>query len=165
MWVFIIFGLAMIVFMLWVWAAKLYRFRETKLKTRMTYALGMSLFFTLFFLWQTGGKIQVIGKGLLFGMVLSVPLSFYSKRWLDRRMHGTTILYKRKQFLRNLIVVIPAAVVMRVLLDLQWGQQIFDAKWSAVGLGVCWLITQLFILAYIVKLERKLGGPILEDQK
>lgn len=165
MWFSIVFAIGIVLFISFAFVARLHKFKGTRFKTRMNYGLGVSLFFTLLYLWQTDGKMQIIGKGLLLGAVLCVPFCLYSKRWIEKRIEGTTIFYKRKQYFRRLILLIPIAVLTMIFFHLHWGKQVLNARWPILGLCISWLISQFFILSYVAKLERKLGRPILEDQK
>ncbi len=178
MWPSIIFGLGMIALLTFARVGKLYKFKGTKLKKRMSYALGFWFCFILYFLWQ--GEMQGIGKSLLLGAVLCIPWCFYKKRWLKKRIEGTTIFYKRKrslrkQYLRTLSWAIPITILFPilvvVLLRVDSGERIREAliileatlPWLGFGFGFAGFTSQVFILLYVVKLERKLGTPILED--
>jgi len=136
MWLSIIFGLGMIALLTFAYVGKLYKFKGTKLKTRMSYALVFLFCFILYFLWQ--GEMQGIGKSLLLGAVLCIPLCLYKKRWLKKRIEGTTIFYKRKrslrrQFLRTLSWAIPITILVPILVvvlpHVAFGERILEATW------------------------------------
>ena len=162
------FGLGMIAFLLFMYVGKLYKFKGTKLRTRMNYSLGFSLFltlfFTLFFLWQTDDKMHVIGKSLLLSAVLCVPSCFYSKRSIEKRIEGTTIFYKSKQYSRNLLSSVPISILLMIFF-IYFGKKIFEAAWPILGLSFTLFTTTVFLWFYVARLEKKLGSLILEDQK
>lgn len=83
MWDATIFFLVMTSFIVFAYAAKLCRFKGTKLKIRMIYALAISLFFTLYFLWITKGDAEIIEKGLLVGGLAAIPFATFTKWWMD----------------------------------------------------------------------------------
>jgi hypothetical protein len=168
MWWGIIFGLGMISFVTFSYVAKLHKFKGTKLKTRMNYSLWVSIFFMLLFLWQSHGEIKVIVTSLLLGVVLSVPVYFSTKRWIEKRIEGTAIIYERDVYTRNLrrsyLWVIPLTILTLIYVHTGFGeyvQQIIDV--IGLGLGFSYFIANVFILFYIVRVERKLGVPILEN--
>jgi tetratricopeptide (TPR) repeat protein len=164
-WYLIISVSGLIVFLVIIYVTKLYKFKGTKLKTRMNYALALSLFFTMLTLWQTGGEIQVIGKGFLLGCFLGVPLCFYYKKWTDSRIQGTKIFYKKGQRFRNLLWMIPLFILFQLFVHQDLGKKFLEAEWPMLGIVFSWFISQVFVLFYIIKIERKLGKPILEDEK
>ncbi len=165
MWMAIIFLTGMLAFLSLIIFAKLYKFKGTKLKTRMNYALALSLFFTLCFLSQTQGKAQIIGRGLILGAILSIPFCFYNKRWIDKKIEGTKIFYKMKRIYINALWTVLAVVIMQLLMLQDTGKKFISSIWPILGLCLAWFFSQVFIFFYVVKLERKLGVPILEDRK
>ncbi len=116
MWMAIIFFIGMLVFLSLAIFAKLYKFKGTKLKTRMSFALALSLFFTLYFLWQSQGNTQIISKGLVLGIILSVPFCFYNKRWIDNKIEGTKIFYKTKRTYLNILWAVLGVVIVQLLM-------------------------------------------------
>ncbi|MHC4457214.1 MAG: hypothetical protein ACYS0I_09000, partial [Planctomycetota bacterium] len=82
------------------------------------------MFFTILFLWPTDGKLQVIINGVLLGMVLCGPLYFLIKNEIKKKIEGTTIYYKQKQYLRSLIVVVPIIILSSIFFRLEWGRKI-----------------------------------------
>lgn len=165
MWLSIIFAIGIIGFLSFVYFAKLYRFHGTKLKTRMNYALALSLFFLLLFLYQTEGQLQIIGKGFLLGVALSIPFCFYSKRWIDKKIEGSTIFYKNRQYVRSFLWGILIFILFQIFVHQEFGRQIIEDIWPILGLSFSWFVSQVFILFYIVKRERILGRPILEEKR
>ncbi|MFC1692582.1 hypothetical protein ACFL1R_03655 [Candidatus Latescibacterota bacterium] len=130
--------------------------RKTKFRTKKAYSSGWFLFITLLFLWTAHGNMQIIGKSIIFGTLLCVPLCIYEKRWIDKRIEGTT-LYQR---LRHDSRVIPI-----VILFLCFWKQIVGLIWPITGFFFALFSTQVYILFYALILERKFGAPILEDEK
>lgn len=165
MWLPIFFFIVMIFFILFTIVTKLYKFKGTKLKTRLNYGLMLSLFFTLFFLWLTAGDIRIILKGFALGVILGIPFCWYYKIWLRKKVEGTTIFYKRRPYLRNLLILIPLFIIFQILLHTNWGQIIFDAKWPILGISLSFFFSQAYILFYVIYVEKKLGTSILEDQR
>jgi hypothetical protein len=165
MWTGIIFFSGILVFLLLTILTKLYKFKGTKLKTRMSYALALSLFFTLYFLWQTQGKAQIIGRGLILGMLLSIPLCLYHKRWIDNKIEGNKILYKMKKTYLNILWAVLGVVIVELLMSQDTGKQFMASIWPILGLCLAWFFSQVYIFFYVVKLERRLGVPILEDKR
>ncbi len=165
MWFSIVFGLGIAVFLVIQYITKLYRFKGTKLKTRMNYALAVSLFFTILGLWQTSGSLQLIEKGILLGLFLSPLLCVYSKKWTESKIRDTTISYKKVQRIKRLFWTLPIVILSQFLLHQDLGRQFVEAKWPMLGIALSWFISQMFVMSYIIKLERASGKPILEDEQ
>jgi hypothetical protein len=165
MWEAIIFFLGVLCFLFFILLSKLYKFQGTKLKVRMNYALVLSLFFTLFNLWQSKGDIQIIVRGLMLGIILGIPFCVYSKRWIDKKMEGATIFYKSTSIYLNVFWALFGVVLVQVLMTRESWKKFVESVWPILGLCLSWFISQVFIFFYVVKLERKLGAPILEDNK
>jgi len=163
MWMAIVFFVGMLVFLTFILFSKLYKFKGTKLKVRMSYGLALSLFITLFYLWQTNGNLNKIGKGLIFGIVLGIPFCFYSKRWLDSKIEGANIIYRKKNTYLNLVWAFVGFISMELLMFQGAGRTIMEAVWPLLGLCLSWFFSHVFTFYYVVKLERYLGAPILED--
>ena len=168
MWFSIVFGLGLIVFLAIQYITKLYKFKGTKLKTRMNYALAVSLFFTVLSLLQTGGDLKIVEKGILLGLFLGVPLCFYYKNWTEKRIKGTTIFYKHHQRFKGFLW----AILLLILFELferfshqDFWKRILEAKWLMLGIAFSWFISQVFVLLYVIKIEAKLGKSILEDEQ
>ena len=98
----LVFGL--IVFMVLSFYAGIYK--GTKFRTRKAFSSGWFLFITLLLLWSTKGNVQLIKKGLLFGIVLSIPFCVFEKRWIDRRIEGTTRKQRLRRQLWEILVII-----------------------------------------------------------
>ncbi len=165
MWTGIIFFSGILVFLLLSILAKLYKFKGTKLKTRMSYALALSLFFALYFLWQTQGNVDIIGRGLFLGVVLSVPFCLYNKRWIDKKIEGTKIFYKMKKTYLNVLWAVLGIAMVELIMSQDTAKKIITSRWPVLGLCLAWFFSQVYIFFYVVKLERKLSTPILEDKK
>ncbi len=131
----------------------------------MSFALAMSLFMTLYFLWQTQGNTQIISRGLVFGIILSVPFCFYNKRWIDNKIEGTKIFYKTKKTYLNILWAVLGVVIVQLLMVQDAAKKIITSIWPIFGLCLSWFISQVFSFFYVIRLERKLGAPILEDKK
>ncbi|GEM_PF-3254902 len=167
---YIFFGFGMLGFIIFSYVAKLHKFKGTRLKMRMHYGLGASLFFTLLFVFQSDGEMEVMVKGLLLGLILSIPLYYYSKKWMNKRIDGATILYERSQYKQNLkeylLWSIFSIILVTILSAKGLLEQILEStRWLFLGLCFSWFIAQVLILFYINKLEKKLGAPIIEDEK
>ena len=144
----------MIVFMVLSFYAGIYK--GTKFRTRKACSSGWFLFITLLLLWSTKGNVQIIEKGILFGLVLSIPFCIFEKRWIDRRIEGTTRKQRLSRQLWEILVII---------LFLCFWKQIVMPVWPSLGFFFALFSTQTYILFYAIKLERKLGTPILENEK
>lgn len=169
MWDIILFPIGLIGFLIFIYVAKLYKVKGTKFKTRAGYFSAVSLFFTLLMLLRTEGDMKIIGKGVLLGIVLSAPYYLSSRRWLKNTIQGPTIYYKRGQQLKSFIWLILFAIFLQILGHQAYMKQAFDAIWTSVwpllGLAFAWFISQGYVLFYVIKIERELGSPILEDEK
>ena len=130
--------------------------RRTKFKTRKAFSSGWFLFITLLFLWSTGGNTEIIRKGLLFGLVLCVPYCIYEKRWIDKRIEGTTREQRILHELRNIPIII---------LFLLFWKIIVEPIWPCLGFFFALFLTQVCTLLYVIKLEKDSGAPILENEK
>ena len=164
MWMAIILFVGILGFLIFILLSKLYKFQGTKLKVRMNYALAVSLFFSLFILWRTKGDIQIICKGFALGIILGIPFCVYSKRWLDKKIEGAKILYKMKNIYLNILWSFLGLVLVEILMNRESSRKLIASTWPILGLCLSWFFSQVFIFLYVVKLERKLGAPILEDK-
>jgi tetratricopeptide (TPR) repeat protein len=164
-WYLIVSVSGLIIFLVIIYVTKLYKIKGIKLKTRMSYALVLSLFFTILALWQTGGEIQVIWKGLLLGCFLGVPFCLYYMKWIDSKLQGTKIFYEKGQRYKYLLWMIPLFILLRLFIRHDLGEKFLEAKWPMLGIVFSWFIAQVFVLFYIIKIERKLGKPIVEDEQ
>lgn len=164
MWMAITFLTVMLGFLTFILFSKLYKFQGTRLRVRMTYAMALSLFFTLYFLWQTQGNIYIIGRGILVGVVLFIPFSLYDKRWLDRKIEGTKIVYKRKRIYWNLLWVFLIIIVTQLLMTKHFFRAVLASTWPMLGMSFGWFLTQAYLLSHVIKIEKKLGTPILEEK-
>lgn len=160
-----VFVIGTIAFMILMLAAKLHTFKGGALKTRVYFALAISLFFTFLLLFRSDGKIHIISKGFLLGIILFIPFWLYTKRWLEKRIEGAVIFYKRKQFRNMLLFLIPVSIIVQISLRTDYGRQIIETTWPFLGLSFSWLFSQVFVLFFIERLERKLGRPIIEDER
>jgi len=131
----------------------------------MNYALAVSLFFTVLSLWQTGGALQIVEKGILLGLLLGVPSCFYSKKWTENKIKGTTIFYKRGLRFKRLLWTIPFVILFELFINQDLGKQFLETKWPMLGIAFSWFISQVFMLFYVIKIERASGKPILEDEQ
>ena len=154
MWVAYIFIFGMMVFLLLSFIAGLHK--GTKFRTRKAFSSGWFFFITLLFLWSTKGNMLLIGNGLLLGAVLFIPFSIYEKRWIDKRIEGTTRTQRLKHDTWSILIII---------LFLGLWKQIVVPIWPSLGFFSAWFSTQVYILFYAIKLERKFGAPILENEK
>jgi len=163
MWMPTVFFVGMLGFGALILFSKLYKFKGTKLKKRISYAMALTLFFTLFFLWQTQGNIHTIYKGLIVGIFLCAPLCIYTKRWIDKKIEGNKILYKKRNILINTFWAVLLGVFIEEFMPQGYGKTIFESIWPIFGLCLAAFISQVYLFYYVVKLERKIGAPILED--
>jgi len=154
MWLAYIFVFGLFVFLILSFVAGLHK--GTKFRTRKAFSSGWFFFITLLFLWSTQGNIQLIINGLLLGAILFIPFSIYEKRWIDRRIEGTT----RQQRLRH-----DSWSILVLIIFLMFWKQIVAPIWPSLGFFFAWFSTQVYILYYAIKLERKSGTPILENEQ
>ncbi|HWR58141.1 MAG TPA: hypothetical protein VN328_04560 [Thermodesulfovibrionales bacterium] len=159
------FFIVMLVFLAVILYLKLYKFQGTRLRVRMSYALALSLFFTLYFLWQTQGNIHIIGRGILVGVILFIPFSLFDKRWLDKKIEGTKIVYKKKGIYLNLLSVFLVVILTQLLITRDFFKAVLELTWPMLGMCFGWFLTQAYLLLHVIKLEKKLGAPILEEKK
>lgn len=165
MWMGIIFFIGILSFLALMLFLTLHKFQGTRLRVRMSYELALSLFFTLYFLWQTQGNVNIIVRGMLLGVVLFIPFSLYDKRWLDKKIEGAKIVYKKKRLYLNILLVVAAVIVTQLLMTSKYFRALFESTWPPLGMCFGWLLTQAYLLFHVIKLEKKLGMPILEENK
>lgn len=145
--------------------AGLHKFKGTKLRTRMKFVIGGVFIFILLFC-QIIEDLHQIEKGFKYGLIFTVPIYIYRKRWLEKRIEGTTVFYKKKARLRNFIELVIYGMVLILLYSIDWiGQIVVDNIWLTLGFSISYLISEIFALFYVVKMEKKLNESILEDQK
>ena len=130
--------------------------RTTKFRTKKAFSSGWFLFITLLFLWSTGGNMEILRKGILFGAIICAPFCVYEKRWIDQRIIGTTREQRILHELRNVPIIF--------LFILFW-KHIVEPIWPCLGFFFALFLTQVYTLHYVIKLEKDLGAPILENEK
>lgn len=151
-----IFGTAITFYLIFGFFIGIYKPEGTTFRTRKTFSSGWFFLITSLFLWSADGNILLIGKGLLLGAVLCVPFCIYEKRWIDRRIEGTT--RSERLFHESLGILV-------IILFLCFWKQIVRTIWPSLGFFFAWFSTQVYILIYVIRLERKLGSSILDDEK
>ncbi|MEW5759202.1 MAG: hypothetical protein AB1779_00375 [Candidatus Thermoplasmatota archaeon] len=162
--------LGIVAFLIFAFFAKLFQLKGTKFKTRVIFGLAFCVYLTLIIflivLWLTENVIQNIGRGIIFGVILSIPwLYFYYKiGWPEKRIKGGTLLYDKRDIRRNVLGVIVATPVVCVIMMLVGPTNlIFGYIWVMLALVIAWLISQIFLLFRVIRLESKLGASIIEN--
>jgi len=56
-------------------------------------------------------------------------------------------------------------IVLQLFIRHDLGEKFLEAKWPMLGIVFCWFVAQVFVSLYIIKIERKLGKPIVEDEQ
>ena len=131
-----------------------------KLKLSVIIGLGLILAITLIYsiLTLRDSRVQVIVMSILLGSVLSVPICFISRKYLCKGIEGTTMHYKERNFLIDLLWFLP----LMLFLDSNYGQKIYHAGWPILSFLFAFCIERAFILNYVIKLEKKLGASITQ---
>ena len=131
-----------------------------KLKLSVIIGLGLSLALTLVYLILTlrDSRVQIIVISILLSSVLSVPICFFSRKCLCKRIEGTTIHCKEGIRLIDLLWFLP----LLLFLDSNYGQKIVDVGWPILSVLFAICIERVFTLNYVIKLEKKLGSPITQ---
>jgi hypothetical protein len=155
--------IAPVIIILYIFVGKLYHFKGGGLRKRMYSLLGLSLFFTLATLGYSEKDITVIGRGIVLGSILCLPFYYFTKRDMEKRIKGNIIYYKHRHLFKNFLLAASAITITHILFRTNIGRQILITNGVILGLCFAWFISQIFILIYIAKLERKLGTSILED--
>lgn len=162
---FLLFIAMPLIFILYIFVGKLYHFKGGGLRKRMYYALGLSLFATLATLGYSEKYITVIGRSILFGSILFLPFYYFTKRDIEKRVKGNVIYYKHRHLFKNFLLVASIMTITHILFRTNIGRQILITNGVILGLCFAWFISQIFILIYIAKLEKKIGTSILEDEE
>jgi len=135
----------------------------TKLKIKLVFGLVISLFFTLYLIYLNDGDFFIILKSLLLGLVISFLFSIYNRKWLLKNIKGTILFINKHKSRRTLLKKIIFVVIIAIPLYIVTRQ---GYRWPIIGLGMSWIFSIIFNLFYIIRLEKKLGGPILlENEK
>lgn len=145
----------------------LQRYRGTQLRTRIEFEFVLSLLVTVCLVWAIQGRPILIVRALALGAVLSVPFSVQNKHSIDHRLRGSTIFYRGTYGLRNALwaIALTMFAMLFTVLYVGFRMSLFGQLiWPLLGFGVAWLAARAFALVYVLKLERKLGAAILEDQ-
>ena len=131
-----------------------------KLKLSVIIGLGLILAITLFYsiLTLRDSRVQIIVISILLGSVLSVPICFFSRKCLCKRIEGTTIHCKEGIRLIDLLWFLP----LLLFLDSNYGQKIVDVGWPILSVLFAICIERVFILHYVIKLEKKLAASITQ---
>lgn len=163
MWPYTIFGLGMLIFVVFAYHAKLYGFKGTKLRTRLIYGLGMSSFLTFIFLLQSNGDMQIIATGLGIGVIFSLPLYVISKKQIEKRVEVSTVYYKRRPNIQNILLAVIFISILFILFD---KYQNFYTISTVLGLGACFaaFLAHVVLINHVVQMEDRLDSPIMEDE-
>ena len=131
-----------------------------KLKLSVIIGLGFILAITLFYsiLTLRDSRVQVIVMSILLGSVLSVPICFFSRKYLCKGIEGTTMHYKERNFLIDLLWFLP----LLLFSDSDFGQKIYHAGWPILSVLFAICIERVFILYHVIKVEKKLGASITQ---
>lgn len=154
------FGIGIVALITFQYATGLHRFNGTMLMTRMYYRVAVSMFLTIAGVFLFGWKIDDFGKSAVTGILLSIPFWFHSKRSLDKRMEGTKVIYTRKphsQFLKSEVLSWMFAACFAMVA--------YQVPWAVGGLGMGWILSEIYTMAYVEKLENELGAPIMEERR
>jgi hypothetical protein len=161
----LIFFVGMLIFIFIAFRKNLYKFTGTRHKTRVIYGTAASIFLTSVLLYQFDINSSVIGKSLIVGIVISLPWIFYEKKRYDKIIVGTTIATKPMKQSIHLLLLVLLSVGLQLFYDSDIGRMVSIAKWPLLGLSFAWVIVQIFLLYYFNRIEKKVGGPIMENNK
>jgi divalent metal cation (Fe/Co/Zn/Cd) transporter len=89
----------------------------------------------------------------------------YSKKWTESKLDGAKILYKKKQPYINMLWSFLGVALVQVLIRQEYGKMFIKSVWPMLGICLSWFFSQIFIFYYVIKLEKRIGSPILEDSK
>ena len=162
---FLLFLIVIIVFILLMSRAGLYKFQGTKHKSRIIYVTALGIFFSLYFMWHADWNLSIITKGFLLSLILTPPIILYTKRWIRKRLEGTTLFYPRNIHLRSWLWFMVFWICWGGFFRFRFGRQVLNAEWPILGLCFSWVISEVVSLLLVSKMEGKLGAPIMEDMR
>ncbi len=161
--------IGMIILIIWRLIAKSYVFKGRLFKKSTYYILGVSLLLLMIVSLSVGDMTKKIPEKILTGIILSIPMYYLCKKVIEKKIKGNVIYYRQDTKFAKfkggllMVLIITAVNSFHLLRRLrQWHmEQLLQIV--SVGGGIAWFISQIFILIYIAKLERRLGTSILED--
>jgi hypothetical protein len=161
----LLFPAGLLIFIFVAFRKNLYKFTGTKHKTRLIYGTAASIFMTSVLLFQFDLNLSVIGKSLIVAIAISLPWIFYEKNRYEKKIVGTTLATKPQNRSIHLLWLVLFSVGLQVFYDSDIGRMVMSTKWPLLGLGLSWVIVQIFLLYYVSGIEKKLGNPIMENSK
>lgn len=150
---------------------KIYTLKDRLYKKKICFTVGGFLYVIILVSLSFGDMIEKVPEKILTGIILSIPLYYLFKKEIEKKIKGNVIYYKHDTkfvtFKRGLVFVLMVTSINLILLSLirkrQWHMdQLLQI--AAVGGGIALFISNIFILIFIHRLEKKLGAPILEAE-
>jgi len=163
----VVMAIATVGFLLAMYLTGLTRYQGTHLRTRIELEFALSLLFTACLVWAIQGKPILVARALALGTVLAIPFIVQNKESIDRRLHGSTIFYRGTYGLRNALWAIALSMFAMLLTIGYVGfrMSLFgQLVWPLTGFSFGWFAARAFALLYVLRLERRLGATIREEQ-
>lgn len=146
----------------WQWRGRLHRKEGVKFRARVGYGVFVSTAFLLFFLFDPAMRPADLTLTLLACAVLTPLLLLYSMRRLRNRLQGAVIHYHRRPrwYFVGMVLIIPLLLHFAVQPD-----ELKRYSWLVFGLVFGWWSLSIFEFIYVLRLESRLGTPIMEQHQ
>lgn len=166
------FFFGMLVFIVLMLTKKLYRFDATKLRVRKLFAVWLLSFFSAFwfFMSLSTDKLSITLTDIPTVLILAALLGFFLF-YLERKSYlkmlkGVRIIYPTKQRRRIFTIAIVNISINIIIVVVLINIGIHKLPWIGpviMGLFLALWGAQLAMLIHIIRLERVLGSPIVEN--
>jgi cobalamin synthase len=146
----------------WQWRARLHQKEGVRFRARITYSLFVSTAFLLIFLLDSSLRPADLTLTLLACAVLTPLYLLYSVRRLQKGLQGAMMRYTRRPRWHYVVgaLIIPLLLHFAVQPD-----EIRRYSWFIVGGVFAWWSLSIFELVYVLRLEHRLGTPIIEQHQ
>jgi hypothetical protein len=146
----------------WQWRGSLHRKEGVKFRARVGYGVFVSTGFLLFFLFAPAMRPADLTLTLLACAVFTPLFLVYSVRRLRNGLQGAVMRYPRRPRSHYVvgILLIPLLLHFAVQPD-----ELTRYSWFVVGLVFGWWSLSVFEFFYVLRLESRLGTPIVEQHQ
>jgi hypothetical protein len=146
----------------WQWRARLYRKEGVKFRARVAYSVFVSTGFLLFFLFDPAMRPTDLTLTLITCAVFTPLFVFYSVTRLRNGLQGAVMRYPRRPRWHYVVGALTIPVLLHFVVQ---PGELMRYKWFVFGLSVGWWVSSVFEFIYVLRLESRLGTPIVEQHQ
>ena len=157
-----IFFIGLIVVWVIIIKKKLLKFDKSRYKDRIIMSLFFASVLNTTIILFSEHSLSSTSVYFIIGALLAYPIFLVEQMFFDNKLDGSIIMYKKNQYLRNLLFTIPTVIISQVLFYKYGSSALFP---YIIIICSAWLFSSLLNLLKINKLEKQLREPIIESSK